>query len=478
MARRFAIILVPVLLALWAALGVPLAVSTAGRETQAVHLDRLADAGRFADLAGEALATGVVGPLDAELERYREVYGATALVVGPGASRAVATTGGVTGGDVVAGPDLTGLDATSAARLADDLAVALGGDRPASSDATWPWSTRPLLVVEPVSGEGQRAAVVIVSPSDELVGRLRRTWALWGLGGALTAALALLVVPALTRWPARPLHRLDEAAAAVADGDLTTRVDAASGPPEVQRLAASFNRMVDVVETTNHRQRAFVADASHQLRNPLAALRLSVDNLSPHLGSDEARETHADAVADAEAMGRLLEALLAATRLEELDAAATAELGGDQGLLASRAAGWRARAAAASVRVDVEVPAAPLPVRASPETLGGVLDELVANALRLSGCTTVAVLTERAPDGGAVVLRVVDDGAGLAPAERTRALQRFWRSPRHQNTEGTGLGLAIAAEVAASAGGRLELADAPGGGLDVRLVLPLVTPAP
>ncbi|SDQ36313.1 sensor histidine kinase KdpD [Quadrisphaera sp. DSM 44207] len=465
MARRSAVVLVPLLLLLLAALGVPLAVTTATRQTQEVYLDRLADGSRFAALTGEVLQTGQREPLASELQRYEQVYGITATALGPG-------------GAVLAGSPPPALGPEPQGRLDLDLATALGGSRPGAPPTVWPWSEEPLVVVEPVTGEGQQAAVVLVSPTPALVADLRRTWAAWGALGLVVAGAAALAVPPLTRWQARPLRELDAAAAQVAAGDARVRVDARRGPPEVRRLAESFNRMVAVVETTLRHQRAFVADASHQLRNPLASLRLSVDNLLPHLRSDDARADHAEAVQDAEAMGRLLESLLAATRLGGLQAGAPTPLGGPDGLLATRRDAWRARApAAAGVVVEVAVPSEPLPVPAHPDALGAVVDELVDNARRLSGGTRVRVSAEREGAPDRVVLRVVDDGRGLPPEQRERAAQRFWRAPEHQNVPGTGLGLAIAAEVAEGCGGSLALHDAPGGGLDVRLVLPLAPAA-
>jgi signal transduction histidine kinase len=93
-----------------------------------------------------------------------------------------------------------------------------------------------------------------------------------------------------------------------------------------------------------------------------------------------------------------------------------------------------------------------------------VLDELVGNAIRLSGGTRVTVWG-KATDGG-VELHVTDDGTGLSDDERSNALSRFWRAPRHQNIAGTGLGLAICAELIDSAGGDLTLHHTEPHGLD------------
>jgi len=256
------------------------------------------------------------------------------------------------------------------------------------------------------------------------------------------------------------VRRLDEATAAVAGGRLDARADEVGGPPELRSLARSFNTMVDVVGRALRRQREFVADASHQLRNPLASLRLAVDNLEPHVSGEAGLEAQRIAVDEAEEMGRVLDTLLAATRLDSASAAEPVEV---DALLATHVPGWRALAQEAGMVLRVDV-APGLRVLEPPGGLGSVLDELVGNAIKLSGGTEVLVRAEAG--GDAVELHVVDDGTGLDETERADALSRFWRSTQHQNIPGTGLGLAICAELISSAGGELRLDAAEPHGLD------------
>jgi signal transduction histidine kinase len=258
----------------------------------------------------------------------------------------------------------------------------------------------------------------------------------------------------------RPVSRLDEATAAVAQGNLDVRADEVGGPPELRRLAKSFNTMVDVVGRALNRQKAFVADASHQLRNPLACLRLAVDNLEPHVQGEHGREAHEIAVEEAEEMGRVLDTLLAATRLDS--ARQTEPVDIDQ-LLATHKPAWQALASQADVTLKIDMPAG-LTMQEPPGGLGSVLDELVSNAIRLANATEVRVT------GSPGELHVIDNGDGLNDEEREQALHRFWRATKHQNIAGTGLGLAICAELIESAGGTLTLHDAHPG-LDVRVAL-------
>ncbi|MEU5692608.1 HAMP domain-containing sensor histidine kinase [Actinosynnema sp. NPDC020468] len=453
MLRRLLVLIVPLLVALVGALGVPLAVAVVQRESRETYLDRLGDAGRFASLAENALASNRRTALREELVRYDHLYGIAAAIVG--------TDGSVIESSRQPFP-LTG------AKVEAGLTAAFGGYRGDTDQSVWPWRDEDVVVVEPVGRDSEVvAAVVTISPTDELKAAILRQWALLALIGLVPTLGVVAVAWPMSRWVLRPVRRLDEAAAAVAQGEWDVRA-VEGGPPELRRLTAGFNTMVEVVGRALRRQRAFVSDASHQLRNPLAGLRLAVDNLAPHVVGEPGREAHRIAVDEAEEMGRVLDALLAATRLDSASAAEPVDL---DALLAAHVPGWRALAGDIALEVDV-----PPGLRAlePPGGLGSVLDELVANAIRLSGATRVTVSATATPD--TLELRVADDGEGLTEDERARALSRFWRAPKHQNTPGTGLGLAICAELVASAGGTLSLSPTDPHGLTA--VLRLATPSP
>nr|BFE68924.1 hypothetical protein GCM10020092_022250 [Actinoplanes digitatis] len=233
--------------------------------------------------------------------------------------------------------------------------------------------------------------------------------------------------------------------------------------------------MMDAVENAAQRQRAFVSDASHQLRNPLTSLRLAVESLEPHLSPlGEGRQVYDVAVDEMTAMQRMLNALQASARMESMRTASPVEL---DAVLAIRLGRWRALTAMAGKTLAVDVPPG-LWLLEPPGGLGSVLDELISNALRLSDARAVEVSAEAA--GGVVMIAVRDDGRGLPASERAQALWRFWRSPRHQNVPGTGLGLAICADLVGTAGGELRLeeglprADSSGHGFAAVVTLPAV----
>ncbi|MEU4739645.1 HAMP domain-containing sensor histidine kinase [Actinosynnema sp. NPDC023658] len=445
MLRRLLVLIVPLLVALVAALGVPLAVAVVQRESQETYLDRLGDASRFASLAENALASDRLTALREELVRYDGLYGIPAALVGT---------------------DGTVLEASRRPFPLTDpnvqvgLRAAFGGYRGETDQSVWPWERVDLVVVEPVGRDSEVvAAVVTISPTDGLRSAILRQWGVLALIGLVPLLGVVAVAWPMSRWVLRPVRRLDEATAAVAAGRLDARANEVGGPPELRRLAGSFNAMVDVVGRALRRQRAFVSDASHQLRNPLASLRLAVDDLEHHVVDDAGREAQRIAVDEAEEMGRVLDTLLAATRLDSASAAEPVDV---DTLLATHVPGWRALAGA----VDLEVAVPPgLRVLEPPGGLGSVLDELVGNAIRLSGGTRVRVWGRVAE--GRVELHVTDDGTGLSDEERADARSRFWRAPRHQNIAGTGLGLAICAELIESAGGELDLRPVEPHGLDV-----------
>ena len=156
----------------------------------------------------------------------------------------------------------------------------------------------------------------------------------------------------MSRWIARPLGKLEEAAAAAGGGDLSARAPVDSGPPEVKTLAAGFNDMVARLEELIDSQEAFVADASHQLRTPLTALRLRLENLERDV-TPSGRDDVESALAEVARLSRLVDGLLALARadrapaaVEDVDVAATVE---------ERLAAWSALAAERDVRLEPAV---------------------------------------------------------------------------------------------------------------------------
>ncbi|MGR6913373.1 sensor histidine kinase [[Actinomadura] parvosata] len=464
MRRRLLVVLVPLAVLLVAALGMPHSVTLAEREMQETYVDRLGDVGRFASLAETALSTGRTEALQRELERYHELYGIPAAVID-------------TSGTVLLGPARAYREAAGAEpALPRIVTAALAGTRSEPSGEWAPWDGSALVVAEPVGRDSEVVgAVVTISDLSRTRSRVLLQWArLAGLGLLPLIALVAVAWP-VSAWVLRPVRELDAASSRISQGDLTIRADAEAGPVELRRLAGSFNTMMDAVENAVQRQRAFVSDASHQLRNPLTSLRLAVESLEPHLAGG-GRPVYEVAVDEVKAMQRLLNSLQASARMESIRTASPVEL---DAVLATRVDRWRALTGTAGQTLTVNVPGG-LRLLEPTGGLGSILDELVSNALRLSEARVVEVSARTGPGGVAsgartgsggvesgartgsgdvVIISVRDDGQGIDVAERAQALRRFWRSPRHQNVPGTGLGLAICADLVGAAGGELRLED-------------------
>ncbi len=463
MHRRLLVVLVPLAVLLVAALGAPLSVTVAEQEMQQTYVDQLNDVGRFASLADTALSTGRTEALQQELARYHQLYDIPVAVLD-------------TSGTVLLGPDGAYQEAArTEPALPRIVTAALAGARPEPSGDWAPWDDSALVVAEPVGRDSEVVgAVVTISDLSKTRHRILARWA-WLAGLGLLPLVALVAVAwPVSAWVLRPVRELDAASSRISQGDLTIRADAEAGPAELRRLAGSFNTMMDAVENAVQRQRAFVSDASHQLRNPLTSLRLAVESLEPHLRGDGS-EMYDVAVDELKAMQRLLNSLQASARMESIRTASPVDL---DAVLATRVDRWRALTATAGQTLAVDVPPG-LRFLEPTGGLGSILDELISNALRLSGARLVEV-SARAAAGDVVMIAVRDDGQGMDEAERGQALRRFWRSPRHQNVAGTGLGLAICADLVEAAGGSLRLEeglprpDGSGHGFAAVVVLPVV----
>ncbi|MET8090700.1 HAMP domain-containing sensor histidine kinase [Micromonospora sp. NPDC005220] len=481
MHRRLLAVLVPLAVLLIAALGLPLSVTVAEREMQETYVDRLGDVGRFASLADTALSTGRTEALQQELTRYHRLYGIPVAVID-------------TSGTVLLGPaDAYQEAARAEPTLPRIVTAALAGARSEPSGEWAPWNDSALVVAEPVGRDSEVVgAVVTISDLSTTRERILVRWArLAGLGLLPLIALVAVAWP-VSAWVLRPVGKLDAATSRISKGDLTIRVDAEAGPPELRRLAESFNTMMDAVENSVQRQRAFVSDASHQLRNPLTSLRLAVESLDRHVRPDgDGRQVYDVAVDELKAMQRMLNSLQASARMESMRTASPVDL--DE-VLTTRVERWRALTATAGQTLTVDVPPG-LRLLEPPGGLGSILDELISNALRLSDARVVEVNARVSPGGasggrdgdattsGVVTIAVRDDGRGIDASERPQALRRFWRSPQHQNVSGTGLGLAICADLVGRAGGELRLEDGlprpdgSGYGFAAVLALPVVTGA-
>jgi len=443
------------------ALEVPLGILAANHERDAVRASARQDAAILAALAGPALhaESSDRGPdLDDLTSRYAIETGAEVTIV----DRNGRTVTYQPAADERRRPDST-TDNSTALRLALTGRTTMVSRRDEG---------RPVEVaaVPVTDSEGHVVGAVQVSlPAAVAEHRIHL------LVAALLAfaAGALIVVTVvgfvLSGSVVRPLSDLEGAVHALETGDLDARTEPA-GPPEIRSLGVSFNRMADQLGELITSQRRFIADASHQLRSPLAALRLrleAIDSAEP-----EGSERHIEAaVEEVGRLSRLVDGLLEIARVEGTRPQRSAVDVGE--VLRDRVEMWEALAEERDVHLEIAASSDDLAAVAVPGHLEQILDNLLANALEVAPARSAIELqaSRRSVDGRQLLAVDLDDaGPGMTEQQRHVAFTRFWQDDT-QPTGTTGLGLAISRQLARASGGDLTLDVSPRGGLRATVLL-------
>jgi signal transduction histidine kinase len=453
MGMRVRIVLIVLSLFAIAALAVPLALTLADRRTAALAAERDR---QLASLADAAAMPGI--PLQPLLDRYYDVYREGVLIVDADGRTLAARGLGTSETDV----------ATAANHALVDAAA-----------SPWPrilpWDRRTLPAAAGVRSDGELIGAVVVAVDTTVAAReIGTDWAWVAVGCLGLLVLAALVGRALTRWVLRPLNGLERAVAEMTEGVSGPPADVA-GPPELRHFTAAFNTMAQVVGASLDRQRRLVADASHQLRNPLTAIRLRADTLEGYV-AEAGLPTYGSMTAELDRFENLLQQLLRLARAEQVSGSRKVGLSStvadstDLGdVIEQRVTFWQPVADGQNQKLRRRPDPPGLTVQLARNDVEQLLDVALDNALRYAGPgTTITVSTAVADDS--VDLVVSDDGVGLRDEDLSRAAARFWRG-RDDGT-GTGLGLAIAAEIAAGHGGTIAVERAPEGGLLIRYRLP------
>ena len=438
MARRIAVAVLALITVLLAVVAIPLGLLISAQDRQDFRTST------------EASATSVANVAEERLDDH---------VHGSALSRSIQEMSRQ--GDQLAVYDSAGhLIASTAQRPAVQRPV-----RPAVRTlVTYPAGSR-LVVLAPVvpdSGHGSVGTVALSRSTQCLSRRIMVLWAL--IAGTAAAGLiaAALVAIGLARWLSRPISTLAGAAHQLGEGALHTRTHVSSGPPEAQNLSAAFDTMAARIESLVRGNQALMADVSHQVRTPLAALRLRLELLAQDADENTALEL-AGAQEEIARLARMTSGLLAVARAENhtvrstlVDVAAVAR---------DRCETWRPVADERDVMLGVGG-RGPVLARLGQDHLEQILDNLLANALDAlpaGGTLTVAVRA----DGPRVLLVVQDNGPGLSDQQQRTAFRRF-----SAGAGGTGLGLAIVDRLTVANGGSATLSDTPGGGLTVTIELP------
>jgi signal transduction histidine kinase len=328
-----------------------------------------------------------------------------------------------------------------------------------------------VIAAVPVFNQGARTeivvgAVILARSSAPLDREILKLWVLFGTICLVAMIGAAVLAFGLARWVSRPLKGLDAAARRLADGDLEMRAKVESGPPELRRLGTTFNTMAGRLEALVHGHRAVIADVSHQLRTPLAALRLRLDLLAADTAHSDPDTGHelVGALDELARLSRLVDGLLTVARAENVvpvpAAVNVAEVARE------RVVAWHPVADDRSI-VLVSSSAKPVLAWIGEGHLEQILDNLIANALDALSPGQLVRLTTTATAAGARIT-VSDNGPGMSAEDRERAFLRFTTS----SPNGTGLGLAIVYRLAISNGGTARLDETPGGGLTVTLDFP------
>jgi signal transduction histidine kinase len=320
-------------------------------------------------------------------------------------------------------------------------------------------------------GVTAQGAIRVTVATAALTARIEHFWLLLVAAGIIVLVVAAVTAVALARWISRPVRALEQATRQVADGTPPPPLSTTTGPPELRHLAVTFSAMAHRLQGLIASQRAFIGHASHQLKTPLAALRLRLENLEPDIADAGGRNLRA-ALAETDRLARLVDTLLAMARAEQatrpavpIDLAAA---------VADRILLWEALAAVQNVRLSA-TGAGEGRVLAAPGTVDQIIDNLLSNALRAAPRGSTVTLTWRAASPAAgppmAELHVIDKGPGLSPEHCLKALEPFWRAPGAP-AGGTGLGLALVRELAGAGGGGVALRPGDGAGIDAVVTLP------
>lgn len=323
----------------------------------------------------------------------------------------------------------------------------------------------------PVNDDGRMiGAVVIGTPATSTENRIHEIW----LALAGFAVMALIVAAAvgvlLARSMALPLAQLETAVDRFGNGDLGSRAGPDRGPAEIRSLAQQFNQMADRINELVVAQQRFVADASHQLRSPLTAMRLRIENLEAT--ADETTTGSVSAVGrELQRLSRIVDGLLTLGRAGQ-DQPESSDIDVVD-VVEQRCDGWSALTAERGVELVRDSERRLRPVcRLVPGDLDQILDNLLANAAEVTppgGRIAVRVVSGVHPRQ--VEIHVVDEGPGLDAEDRQRAFERFWQG-RERTSGHSGLGLAIVRQLAVRNGLTVELRPAEGHGLEAVVLLP------
>lgn len=320
-----------------------------------------------------------------------------------------------------------------------------------------------LFVAVPIfSGENVIGAVRLTYPASVVNGLVEEQIRGLIIVAIITLIMAVILGLILSNSVTSPLGRLEEDTNKFAAGDLSVRANEKEGAKEIKSLARSFNEMAQKLSQLIEKQRNFAADASHQLRTPLTAIKLRVEQAQDLIKTDPnlASERLENSLQEINRLQAVIEGFLRSAKpSESASAIGTFDL---VKIIHDRVDYWRPLANELGVEIKVDIPKK-AEVRAIEGAIEQIFDNYLDNALDVapknSEILVVIEITKMLTE-----LHVIDSGPGLTSTERVSAFDRNWKS--RSDSSGSGLGLAIVKELLLASGGLYELTASKSGGID------------
>ncbi|MFC9770746.1 MULTISPECIES: sensor histidine kinase [unclassified Pseudarthrobacter] len=441
--------------------------SSAARElTQEVQINRVASLNRLAQVAFDAAGDGDTARLQREMDTYSALY-AEGIVVR--LQQETLSSGGLS---------------ESRSDVQDALSLARLNVNGTALEPLEPLGSGSEVIFRPFGSANQVLGGVAMDVNlDAARTKLQQRWLVVGAAAVALAAVLLLAAARVTGWVLRPVLRLNSAVTELGRTGRAGQLPE-DGPPELRELSRSFTAMARTVSDSIESQRQLIADTSHQLRNPIGALRLRLDVLQLELKTEREHDAAASAVAELERVEEILDDVLklAAAEHRVSEDAVRAFNSPEARPVAAPIDPYPVlqeemeRAAPAAGRAGVRLVLAPPPpspvlMACEPAELAQMVGELVGNAVKYAPGATVTASVRA--ELSTVTVEIYDDGPGLSEQDLAQASTRFWRAPQHASVRGTGLGMTIVGELAAANSGRLVLGTAAPHGLSARLEFPV-----
>ena len=323
--------------------------------------------------------------------------------------------------------------------------------------------------------DGTQFLIEVAAPYNQIESVLRGLLLTFALGLPLIVALAISGGYVLMRRALRPVDEIRQKAAQITSRNLSERLPVVRTGDELERLATDLNRMIERLEESFHQINRFSADASHELRTPLTVLQGELESMAQSRSNlpSEIRETIGSALEETQRLTKIVENLLAISRLEAGEARNQLERLDFAELARSTADQMRLLADEKHIHLDCDG-SERVEVEADPARLKQVVVNLLDNAIKYTpekGKVSVSVTRQ----DSRAVLEVADSGIGISTNDLPHIFDRFYRADKARSRQmgGTGLGLSIVRSICLAHNGQVRVASTEGQGSVFRVELPL-----